>query len=200
MLHDKQRKEFCSFENSRSPAKIRNVSEKRSLLSPNDLDIIVSKHSRLLTATKSEVDYDFAESSKEALLTISEILQAEPGQLVTTCGQLTISPTEMKDTTINGATLGCNKTGIVTDNTGSLPITIWGTLNQTLKNGVTYKLGLLRVKNYQVKRLSTTPSTTAIKQEMEFPEPEVTFTSAVNSQEVEVKSINLAEDFKRWFS
>ena len=197
---DKQRKEFCSFKNSRSPAKIRNVSEKRSLLSPDDLDIIVSMRNRLLTATNSEVDYDFAESSKEALSTISEILQVEPGQLVTTCGCLTISPTEVKDITINGATLSCNETGILTDNTASLPITIWGTLHQTLKNGVTYKLGPLRIKNYQVKRLSTTPSTTAIKQEMEFPEPEVTFTSAVDIQEVEVKSINLAEDFKPWFS
>ena len=89
---NKQPKEFCSFENSRSPAKIRNVSEKRSLWSPDDLDIIVSKHSKLLTATNSEVDYNFTESSKEALLTISEILLVEPGQLVTTCGRLTISP------------------------------------------------------------------------------------------------------------
>ena len=108
------------------------------------------------TATNTEVDQDFAESSREDPLLIIEILQVEPGKLVTSRGLLPISPTGVKDTTINGATLSWN------DNTGFLLFTIWGMLNHTLKNSVTYKLGPLRVKNYQVKWLSTTPTISAL--------------------------------------
>ena len=92
-------------------------------------------------------------------------------------------------------TIFCNKR----NNTGFLPITIWGTLNQiNLREWCHIETGSSARKNYPVKRTSTKPFTTAIRQEMQ--NQKQPFTSAVNIQEVKVKSINSAEEFKHWFS
>ena len=191
-------KQLEGYQTSRTDAKLRNVGEKRSLVDVKALDLVLTKRTRLQQASNAEIDFEYLE--RDLPMTIAEIQKVEEGQLVITEGRLTCSSDQMKEIVINGNSIACNESAILTNQMGSIPLTIWGELNKTLTSGTSYKLAPLRVKSYDIKRVSTTPYTRVLKLEKEFPAPEEEFTAAADITEIRVPSVNFAEDFKRWFS
>ena len=197
---EKLQKQLEDYQTSRTAAKLRNVGEKRSLVDAEALDLVVTKRTGLQQASNAEIDFEYLERAEDLPMTIVEIQKVEGGQLVIAEGRLTCSSDQIKEIVINGNSIACNESAILTDQTGSIPLTIWGELNKTLTSETSYKLAPLRVKSYDIKRVSTTPYTRVLKLEKEFPPAEEEFAGAADITEIRVPSVNFAEDFKRWFS
>lgn len=55
---------FKAYEESRQPAILTNVTQKRSLLDPSQDDVIVSKRSRIQDASNTDIDFKYLENSE----------------------------------------------------------------------------------------------------------------------------------------
>ena len=55
---------FKAYEESRQPAVLTNVTQKRSLLDPSQDDVIVSKRSRIQDASNTDIEFEYLENSE----------------------------------------------------------------------------------------------------------------------------------------
>ena len=202
---NKLRPNFQTYQTSKAPVKINNASEKWSRDSPDVLDIFIGKRAKAEAASSTEVPFLFHPVEPEQIIkaTAADLQLIEPGQLVTVDGRITMDVAYVQEIHSNQQPVMCLERAIITDATGSFPLTLWGDLIGALENGKAYVFSLLRVTIFQeVKRLSTTPSTTATNSDTDHPlADESTMANMFDNQgELFVETSELAENFHKWYS
>ena len=80
----------ANFQTYQAPVKIKNVSKKRSRDSPDVLDILIGKRTKVKAASSTEVPFDFNPAEAEQILkaTAKDLQLIEAGQLVTVDGHI----------------------------------------------------------------------------------------------------------------
>ena len=164
---------FKAYEESRQPAVLTNVTQKRSLLDPSQDDVIVSKRSRIQDASNTDIDFEYLENSEvhdsNTVTLIGNIPSLSENTITSIQGVMiiTMSLEHIKEVTTKTAnTIPMLDHCVVTDNTGTIRLTVWGSTIKEITNNDSYMITNLRVKSFDAKKyLTTTPTTTAVKQD-----------------------------------
>ena len=164
---------FKAYEESRQPAVLTNVTQKRSLLDPSQDDVIVSKRSRIQDASNTDIDFEYLENSEvhdsNTVTLIGNIPSLSENTITSIQGVMiiTMSLEQIKEVTTKTAnTIPMLDHCVVTDNTGTIRLTVWGSTIKEITNNDSYRITNLRVKSFDAKKyLTTTPTTTAVKQD-----------------------------------
>ena len=198
---------FKAYEESRQPAILTNVTQKRSLLDPSQDDVIVSKRSRIQDASNTDIDFKYLENSEihdsNTVTLIGNIPSLSENTITSIQGVVTMSLEHIKEITTKTAdTIPMLDHCVVTDNTGTIRLTLWGSTIKEITNNDSYMITNLRVKSFDAKKyLTTTPTTTIQAIEETFPPPtEEYFDSFFKLTTIYVDKITLAENFKTWLS
>ena len=195
------------YEESSQPVQLLNVSEKPSIFDPSDQHLIVGQKSRIEPAKKTDVLFHYDNSipkQQEATpITIEHIQNLDDNELVTVKGILTLSKDSVRDVIKkDGFLASMLNRSTITDNTGTIPLTLWGDLIQQVNNHKSYSITHARIKRYDnAKYLTTTPSTTVTPIEENFTPPtKELFDSLFDTKTIFVDEIRLAETLKTWLS
>ena len=198
---------FKAYEESRQPAILTNVTQKRSLLDPSQDDVIVNKRSRIQDASNTDIDFEYLENSQvhdaNTVTLIGNIPSLAENTITSIQGVVTMSLEHIKEVTTKTAdTIPMLDHFVVTDNTGTIRLTLWGSTIKEITNNNSYMITNLRVKSFDaMKYLTTTPTTTIQGMEETFPPPtEECFDSFFKLTTIYVDKITLAENFKTWLS
>ena len=162
---------FKAYQESRQPAILTNVTQKRSRLDPSQDDVIVSKRSRIQDASNTDIDFEYLENSEvhdsNTVTLIGNIPSLSENTITSIQGVVTMSLEHIKEVTTKTAdTIPMLDHCVVTDNTGTIRLTLWGSTIKEITNNDSYMIRNLRVKSFDAKKyLTTTPTTTAVKQD-----------------------------------
>ena len=157
---------FKAYEEPRQPAILTNVTQKRSLLDPSQDDLIVNKRSRIQDASNTDIDFEYLENSQvhdaNTVTLIGNIPSLAENIITSIQGVVTMSLEHIKEVTTKTAdTIPMLDYFVVTDNTGTIRLTLWGSTIKEITNNNSYMTTNLRVKSFDaMKYLTTTPTTT----------------------------------------
>ena len=157
---------FKAYEEPRQPAILTNVTQKRSLLDPSQDDLIVNKRSRIQDASNTDIDFEYLENSQvhdaNTVTLIGNIPSLAENIITSIQGVVTMSLEHIKEVTTKTAdTIPMLDHFVVTDNTGTIRLTLWGSTIKEITNNNSYMTTNLRVKSFDaMKYLTTTPTTT----------------------------------------
>ena len=149
----------------------------------DDMDVLVSKRSLVNEADIAEIDFEYEQNHVAAneaeVVQVVKIVEIKDGQMISVAGLLTVSLEEVNSRVINGQKKRLNENVVLSDDTGSIVVTLWEDSNDLLRNGVAWKLSNVRVKKFDGVRITTTPST--MHEEIDsadfpVPQPEVVST------------------------
>ena len=167
VCYDKEKQPiFIAYEESRQPAILTNVTQKRSLLDPSQDDLIVNKRSRIQDASNTDIDFEYLENSQvhdaNTVTLIGNIPSLAENTITSIEGVVTMSLEHIKEVTTKTAdTIPMLDYFVVTDNTGTIRLTLWGSTIKEITNNNSYMTTNLRVKSFDaMKYLTTTPTTT----------------------------------------
>ena len=198
---------FKAYKEPRQPAILTNVTQKRSLFDPSQDDVIVNKRSRIQDASNTDIDFEYLENSQvhdaNTVTLIGNIPSLAENIITSIQGVVTMSLEHIKEVTTKTAdTIPMLDHFVVTDNTGTIRLTLWGSTIKEITNNNSYMITNLRVKSFDaMKYLTTTPTTTIQGMEETFPPPtEECFDSFFKLTTIYVDKITLAENFKTWLS
>lgn len=130
---------FKAYEESRQPAILTNVTQKRSLLDPSQDDVIVSKRSRIQDASNTDIDFEYLENSEihdsNTVTLIGNIPSLSENTITSIQGVVTMSLEHIKEITTKTAdTIPMLDHCVVTDNTGTIRLTLWGSTIKEITN------------------------------------------------------------------
>ena len=194
------------YEDSRQPVTLQNVAQKRSLRDPSEEDIILNKRSRLQPANNSDITFEYDETSslsRQQLTTIANINCIEENQLTSVQGTLTLCKDSVQQTVMNDGFLVPMLTRCtITDDTGTIRLTLWGSAIEEVSNNNSYTITNVRVKSYNsTKYLTTTPSSEITPSDQYFSPPtEQMFNKLFDAETIRVDNIRLADTFKTWLA
>lgn len=191
------------FQESRQPATLINITQKRNPQQPLEENIIVTRRSRIVAANDNDIPYEYDDNSapeyQEPLTTLQNIAYLAQNQIVSVKGVLTLSAEDVEEVTISsGATIPKLNHCVITDHTATVRLTLWGNTIQNVTNHNSYFVSTVRVKQFdRTNYLTTTPKTTFIKTEEDFPLPkQELFDSFFQPTTIFVKQIHLVDTFK----
>lgn len=203
-FHPNFHEQLKEYERSKTPITISNASEQLNKYS-NTKEIIVNKRARIQATNNHEVSFEFEprqrdETENVRKVKIDALKNLEPGEMVVLEGRLHLVQESTGEKEVNGEVLKFNPKGLIQDETGVIPITIWGDANDQLQNNKCYEFTNVKYRLYQhQKSLTSTPRTTFIETNDEFPEfSDETIKEQFQDLHVEGRSILAAEKFKRW--
>ena len=195
------------YEECRQPVTLINITEKASFLDPSEQHLIVGKRSRIEPLNKGELTFQYDDTAlpeKEiALTTIHNVHLLNENDLATVKGILTLEKESTRDVIMkNGLVVPMLNRCSITDNTGTIRLTLWGDLIKQVSNKKSYSISHIRVKQYDsAKYLTTTPSTTITPIDERFPPPtNELFGSMFDNKTIAVHKTSLAESFRSWLS
>ena len=191
---------FEGYQNARLPVKIRNITKKPNFKTPEIMDIIVNKRSKLEEGKSNELDFDFIEKEKEdeKEIVVADIEDIDSETLITIKGRMSIDKNETKEFQRDGNTVQLVEAGAITDHTGSTRITVWADMIDKVNDGQAYSFSGLRVKEYNgLKFLATTFITQIENIEEDYPVPDININCI---KEVTVQKIEMVENFSVWYA
>ena len=195
------------YEESKEPATLINITRKRNLLDPSQDDIIVNKRSRIQAAKPMDIPYKYDESltleCTEEVTPLDKIASLTANHITSIKGVLTLRAEHIKEITMkSGNVVPMLNHCVITDNTDTVRLALWGTTIKEVTNKFSYIISHVRVKEFDgVKYLTSTPSTTVTPTEEHFPLPtQELFDSFFQTATTLVDQIRLAESFQKWLS
>ncbi|CAH3029303.1 unnamed protein product [Porites evermanni] len=129
-------------------------------------DLIVNKRSRIQDASNTDIDFEYLENSQvhdaNTVTLIGNIPSLAENIITSIQGVVTMSLEHIKEVTTKTAdTIPMLDHFVVTDNTGTIRLTLWGSTIKEITNNNSYMTTNLRVKSFDaMKYLTTTPTTT----------------------------------------
>ena len=195
------------YQHSREPATFTNITEKRSLLDSSQDEIIVTKRSRIEPANNNDIPFEYSEDSTsqnpQMLTALHKVASLNDKQIISVKGAVTLCPEYVQQvTTKNGATINILDRCVITDNTATVRLVLWGHTVNEVTNHASYIITNVRVKNFDSTNYLTTISSTVITTtEDRFPLPTAqAFNDFFDPTTIFVRQISLVDNFKRWFS
>ena len=195
------------YQDAKQPVHLLDVKQKQSRLDPSQEDIILSKKSRIEPTTTSSMAFKYDDTTPAAndqtLTSISDIPSLDENHLTTVKGILTLDTESIREKPMNdGYLLPMMDRCLITDNTGSIPLTLWGDTIKQAVNAHCYTITDVRVKLYDsAKYLTTTPNTSITPTEEQFPSPtRDEFNSFFDAKIIHVDQIRLADTYTTWLS
>ena len=195
-----------SFEDSREPVVLKNVTQKRSLRNPSKDDVIINKRSRVEAANNNDISFEYAEAPPappENFTTMDDIMSLVENQLTSVKGILacqtdSVQQVPMKD----GFVLPMLDCCTISDDTGTRRLTLWGTAIDEVVNHTCYSITDVRVKVFNsMKYLTTTPATTfTVIQEMYEPLSQSDFSALFDAVTTFAPKVLLADSYNTWLS
>lgn len=198
---------IAGFQHSRQPISLLNVTEKPSLLDPSERHLILGKKSRIEPVNNDDIQFKYDDTAppenQTALTTVENVRLLNENQLATVKGILTLRTNSIRDIIMkNGFLVPMLDRCTITDNTGTIPLTLWGDLIKQVANKNSYSITHVRVKQYDsAKYLTTTPSTTITPADEHYSPPSNEFfNSLFDAKTISADRIRLADTFKTWLS
>lgn len=201
---ESQRPKIRSFQDSREPVKLRNITRKPSIFNPQSLDIFVNKRSKIEKANNSTIDYEFNRNLEEEETSVTELSQLPNlavEQLLTVEGRVNFDGDPIvRDT--DGVQRTMLERCAITDDTATVKLTLWNDLIDEVENSTCYILTNVRVKEYDSKKyLTTTPNTEIKRSTNTFPiADEATFQNLFGIYTIVVPRVELLDHYKKSFS
>ena len=135
--------------------------------------------------------------------TVDKVCLLNENQLATVEGILTLCTNSIREVIMkNGFVVPMLDRCTITDNSGTIPITLWADLIKQVANEKSYSITHIRVKQYKSKKyLTTTPSTTITSSDKHYSPPtNEFFDSLFDAKTILADRIRLADTFKTWLS
>lgn len=203
-FHPSFHDQLKEYERSKTPVTISNASEQLNKYN-NTKEIIVNKRARIQATNNHEVTFEYEprhsdETENGRKVTIDGLRKLEAGEMLIVQGRLHLDKESTSEKEVNGEVLKFNPKCLIQDDTGVIPITIWGDSNDILENNKCYEFTNVKYKLYQHQRsLTTTPRTAFKETSVEFPEfLDQTIKEQFEDLHVVAHCILAAEKFKRW--
>ena len=201
-----KQKTLKTFQDSREPVALHNVTLKRSAHNLEEDDIIVNKRSRVNAANNNDIPFEYAEPEPEIpqqFTNIQDITSLEENELTSVKGILAlrtdcVQQVPMKD----GFLLPMLERCAISDHTGITRLTLWGNAIDEVVNLKCYTITDLRVKVFNSRKyLTSTPATKfTIAEDTYDPPSEEAFSALFNAATMLVPKILLADSYKTWLS
>lgn len=195
-----------AYEESREPVILQKVTQKKSLHHPSEYDVILNKRTRIEKANNNDIPYEYdgtETSTDQHFATIEDIQTLEENELASVKGTLTLRPDAVQQVLMNdGYFIPMLSRCAITDNTGTIRLTLWGATIQEVADNHSYTITDVRVKQYDsTKYLTSTPTSRVTITDEHFPPPtKENFDSLFDTQIIHVDKIRLADNFKTWLS
>ena len=208
ICYDPRRQKILKrYQHSREPATFTNITEKRSLLDPSQDDIIVTKRSRIEPANNNDIPFEYSEDSTaqnpQMLTDLHKVASLNEKQIVSVKGAITLCPEYVQQvTTRRGATINVLDRCVITDDTATVRLALWGHSVNEVTNHGSYIITNVQVKNFDsTNYLTTIPSTVITTTEDRFPLPTAqAFNDFFDATTIFVRQVSLVDKFKTWFS
>ena len=201
---------IADFQDSRKPISLLNITEKPSLLDPSEQHLILGKKSRIESVNNDDIVFQYDDTTptenQPDLTTVDKVRLLNENQLATVKGILTLSIDSTRDVMMkNGFLVPMLDRCTITDNSGTIPLTLWGDLIKQVANAQSYSITHVRIKQYDSQKyLTTTPSTTITPADEDYSPPtNEYFNSLFEAKTVQIITadrISLADTFKTWLS
>ena len=195
------------FQDSRQPVTLLNITEKPSLLDPCEQHLILGKRSRVEPVDNDDITFQYDDTAplenQPILTTVDKVCLLDENQLATVKGILTLRTDSIREVIMkNGFLVPMLDRCTITDNSGTIPVTLWADLIKQVTNEKSYSITHVRVKQYHSKKyLTTTPSTTITPTDEHYSPPtKEFFDSLFDAKTISADRIRLADTFKTWLS
>jgi len=152
---------IAGFQDSRQPTSLLNIREKPSLLDPSERHMILGKKSRIEPVNNDDITFQYDDTAstenQPVLTTVDNVrLLNENQSKVTVKGILTLRTDSIRDVIMkNGFLVPMLDRCTITDNSGTIPLTLWGDLIKQVANENSYSITHVHVK--KKKRLPKVP-------------------------------------------
>lgn len=163
--------EIKSYAESGEAVKLLNVGQKRNLFDPEKMDVVVNKRSKIEPAQNSEITFECNTMRENDTTTkIENINSIAENVIICVNGRLAFQMDSVEKVMVRGHEMEMMERCIITDNAGSIRITLWEGHINSVQNNVCYHLTNVRVKEYDNRKYLTTTLNTIIKEvKEEFP-------------------------------
>jgi len=201
---------IAGFQDSKKPISLLNITEKPSLLDPSEQHLILGKKSRIEPVNNDDITFQYDDTTptenQPDLTTIDNVRLLNENQVATVKGILTLSTDSIREVIMkNGLLIPMLERCTVTDNSGTIPLTLWGDLIKQVANANSYSITHVRVKQYNSQKyLTTTPSTTITPANEDFSPPTNEYFDrlfdAKTVKMITADRIHLADTLNTWLS
>ena len=201
---------IASFQDSRKPITLLNITEKPSLFDPSEQHLILGKKSRIEPVNKNDITFQYDDTTptenQPDLTTVDNVRLLNENQLASVKGILTLSTDSIRDVIMkNGFLVPMLDRCTITDNSGTIPLTLWEDLIKQVANAKSYSITHVRVKQYDSQKyLTTTPSTTITPADEDYSPPTNQFFDSLfdakTAKMITADRICLADTLKTWLS
>lgn len=195
------------YQESREPVKLLNFSKRRSAESALEEDIVLSKRSRIESVNNNDIVFEYDEATPQeaerTFTTIGTIESLRESEVISVKGCLSLRADCVRQIVMkNGSVVTMLDRCTITDDSGTIRLTLWGEMIQEVTNHSCYSVENVLVKCYDFARyLTTTHSTRIIPTEENFPHiSEQLFDSLFDVERISVEKISFAQKLKKWLS
>lgn len=208
VCYDPSKREVLKgYEESREAVRFLNVGKRKGAASPSEEEIVLTKRCRIESANKNDIQFEYEESESEEeegrFVGIGTIGSLAENQVISVKGCLSMRAECIKEVTMkNGSTVPMLNRCTVTDQSGTIRLTLWRDTVRAVSNNNCYSIENVVIKKRDMATYLTTNQNTIIRPIQErFAAPsEEFFDSLFDIKRIFVDKISFAQNFKKWLS